>query len=50
MIYAESTMRIDSTKQTFGWNFYIVSVDMAVARQLAQLPESGLLGYQAQYA
>ncbi len=39
----ESAMRIRSAEQTFGWNFYIVSVDKGVARQLAQLPESGIL-------
>jgi hypothetical protein len=39
----ESAMRIGPAEQTFGWNFYIMSVDKAVARHLAQLPESGIL-------
>jgi hypothetical protein len=39
----ESAMRIGSAEQTFGWNFYIMSVDKAVARRLAQLPESGIM-------
>ncbi|AFU59351.1 hypothetical protein Ngar_c24270 [Candidatus Nitrososphaera gargensis Ga9.2] len=39
----ESAIHISSAEQTFGWNFYIMSVDKEVARQLAQLPESGLL-------
>ena len=44
MVHAEeSAMRIGSAEHTFGWNFYIMSVDKGVARQLAQLPESGLL-------
>lgn len=38
----ESAVRMGSAKQTFGWNFYVMSVDRAVARQLAQLPESGI--------
>jgi hypothetical protein len=40
----DSAMRIGSAEYTFGWNFYIMSVDKAVARRLAQLPESGILG------
>jgi hypothetical protein len=44
MAHAEnSAMRIGSAEQMFGWNFYIMSVDKAVARILAQLPESGML-------
>lgn len=39
----ESAIRIGSAEQTFGWNFYIMSVNKAVARSLAQLPESGIL-------
>src|SRR5919198_6363602 len=39
----ETAMRLSSAEQTFGWNFYIMSVDKQVARQLAQLPESGVL-------
>lgn len=39
----ESAMRMGPPDQTFGWNFYIMSVDKAVARCLAQLPESGIL-------
>lgn len=39
----ESAMRIGSAEQTFGWNFYIMSVDKAVVRRLKQLPESGIL-------
>ena len=34
----ESAMRITSGEQTFGWNFYIMSVDKEVARQLRKLP------------
>jgi hypothetical protein len=44
MTHAEdSAMHIGSAEQTFGWNFYIMSVDKAVARRVAQLPESGIL-------
>ena len=39
----ESAVRLGLAEQAFGWNFYIISVAMAVARQLAQLPESGIL-------
>jgi hypothetical protein len=39
----ESAIHIGSAEHTFGWNFYTVSVDRAVARQLAQLPESRML-------
>jgi hypothetical protein len=39
----ESAVRVGSAEQTFGWNFYIMSVDKAVARSLAQLPESGVM-------
>ena len=39
----ESAMRMGSAEWTFGWNFYIMSVDKAVARSLAQLPESGIM-------
>ncbi|HEV8405274.1 MAG TPA: hypothetical protein VGQ13_05135 [Nitrososphaera sp.] len=44
MVHAEeSAVRISAAEQTFGWNFYVVSVDKAVARQLVQLPGSGIL-------
>jgi len=44
MAHAEdSAMRISSSEQTFGWNFYVLSVDKDVARAVAQLPESGVL-------
>lgn len=44
MVHAEETAaRIGPAENALGWNFYILSVDMAVARQLAQLSESGLL-------
>jgi hypothetical protein len=45
MIHAkESVMRIRSAGQNFGgWNFYIMSIDGEVARQLAQLPQSSIL-------
>ena len=44
MVHAEeSAMRISSSEQTFGWNFYVLSVDKGVARAVAQLPESGVL-------
>jgi hypothetical protein len=39
----ESALRMSPAEQTFGWNFYIMSVDKTVARSLAQLPESGIL-------
>jgi len=44
MVHAEeSALRMSSAEQTFGWNFYIMSVDKTVATQLAQLPENGIL-------
>jgi hypothetical protein len=44
MVHAEeSAVRIGSAEHTFGWNFYILSVDKAVGRRLAQLPESGIM-------
>jgi hypothetical protein len=44
MAHAEETaLRLSSGEHSFGWNFYIMSVDKQVARQLAQLPGSGLL-------
>jgi hypothetical protein len=47
MVHAEeSAMRISSAEQTFGWNFYVMSVDKAVARQLAQLPGSSILDFK----
>jgi hypothetical protein len=39
----ESAVRIGPAERTFGWNFYVMSVDKAVARSLAQLLESGIL-------
>jgi hypothetical protein len=39
----ESAVRISTPEKTFGWNFYMMSVNMEVARQLAHLPESGIL-------
>lgn len=42
----ESAMRISSAEKALGWNFYIISVDRGVARQLAQLSESGLLDFK----
>jgi hypothetical protein len=39
----ESAMCIGNAEHNFGWNFYIMSVNKAVARSLAQLPESGIL-------
>lgn len=42
----ESAARFSSAENALGWNFYIVSVDAAVARQLAQLSESGLLDFK----
>lgn len=39
----ESDVRMGSAEQALGWNFYVMSVDKAVARQLVQLPESGIL-------
>ena len=39
----ESALRIAPAEQALGWNFYVMSVDRAVAKSLAQLPESGIL-------
>lgn len=39
----ESAVRVGSAWQALGWNFYFISVDKAAARQLVQLPESGIL-------
>jgi hypothetical protein len=39
----ESALHMSPAEQTFGWNFYLMSVNKAVARSLAQLPESGIL-------
>jgi hypothetical protein len=39
----ESALRIAPAEQALGWNFYVMSVDMEVARHLAQLPETGIL-------
>lgn len=39
----ETALRIASAEQALGWYFYVMSVDVEVAMQLAQLPESGLL-------
>ena len=39
----EAAARIGPAENALGWNFYIVSIDMSVARQLAQLSESGPL-------
>lgn len=44
MVHAEeSGVRISSAEQSFGRNFYIMTVDKVVERQLAQLAESGIL-------
>jgi hypothetical protein len=44
MVHAkESDMQIGSAEPAFGWNFYILTVDKAVATRLAQLPESSIL-------
>ena len=44
MVHAkESDMDIGSAEPAFGWNFYILTVDKAVARRLTQLPESSIL-------
>jgi hypothetical protein len=42
----ESAMRISSAEKALGWNFYIISVGKGVARQLAQLSESGMLDFK----
>ena len=39
----ESAVRMGSAEPALGWNIYIMSVDMEMARQLVQLPESGIL-------
>ena len=43
MVHAnDSAMLIRSAEPAIGRNFYIISVDREVARQVAQLPESGI--------
>ena len=39
----ESAVRMGSAEPALGWNFYVMSVDIEVTRQLVQLPESGIL-------
>lgn len=39
----DSAVRIAPAEAALGWNFYVMSVDVEVARQLAQLPETGIL-------
>jgi hypothetical protein len=44
MVHAnDSDIHISSAEPTFGWNFYILTIDIDVARRLAQLPESSVL-------
>lgn len=38
----ESVVHMGSAEQALGWNFYVMSVNKAVARRLVQLPESGI--------
>jgi hypothetical protein len=39
----ESDFHLGSAEYTFGWNFYILSVNMSVVKQLTQLPDSDIL-------
>jgi len=39
----ESAVQIGSAEPTFRWNFYVMSIDKAVAKHLVPLPESGIL-------
>ena len=39
----DSAVRIAPAEAALGWNFYVMSVNIEVARQLAQLPETGIL-------
>jgi hypothetical protein len=38
----ESAVRTGFPEQAMGWNFYLMSVDVEVVRQLARLPENGI--------
>jgi hypothetical protein len=43
MVHAkESDIHISSAEPTFGWNFYIVTVDRDVGRRLVHLPENSI--------
>ena len=39
----ESDFHLGSAENTFGWNFYRVSINMSIVRRLAQLPDSNIL-------
>lgn len=39
----ESDFHLGSAEYTFGWNFYMLSVNMSVVKRLAQLPDSDIL-------
>jgi len=39
----ESDFHLGSAEYTFGWNFYMLSIDFSVVRRLAQLPVSDVL-------
>src|SRR6185295_19976561 len=39
----ESDFHLGSAEHTFGWNFYMLSLNMSVVRRLAQLPDSNIL-------
>jgi len=44
LVHAEdSAVHMGSVEHTFGWNFYMVSVDRAVLRNLTHLPECGIV-------
>ncbi len=44
MVHAnKSDIHISSAEPTFGWNFYILTIHVDVARRLAQLPGSSVL-------
>lgn len=39
----ESDFHLGSAEYTFGWNFYLLSINESVVMRLAQLPESDVL-------
>jgi hypothetical protein len=39
----ESDVHFGSAEYTFGWNFYILSVNLSVVRRLTELPDSDVL-------
>src|SRR5262245_61436513 len=39
----ESAIHVGPAEHTFGWKFYTLYVDKALARQISQLPGSGIV-------